>query len=170
MTVRFYGVHGNYGFLSNFYRCIFTIGEIAYPSAEHCFQAAKAMDPDVQQYIRSAWSPSEARRRGRECECRPDWEDVVGTPALAAKFMDDQGCVVELVKDYFMYSALITKFSIPELRMKLLATGTHELIEASRTDSYWGEGEGGGKNKLGRMLQLVRKHAPRDSFDASTGA
>lgn len=167
MTIRFYGVKGLHGFLSNFYRCRLEIGQLAYPSTEHFYQAAKTLDPEVNEYIRSAPTPGEARRRGQECQRRADWEEVVGTPALAAKFMDEHGCVVELVKDHFMYSALIVKFQIPELGRRLLSTDTHELIEASPTDGYWGEGRGYGKNKLGRMLQLIRMRARSVSFDAS---
>jgi ribA/ribD-fused uncharacterized protein len=167
MTIRFYGVKGLHGFLSNFYRCPLEIGQLGYASTEHFYQAAKTLDPEVHEYIRSAPTPGEARRRGRECRCRPDWEEVVGTPALAAKFMDEKGSVVELVKDHFMYSALIAKFSIPELGRRLLSTDTHELIEASLFDSYWGEGRGYGKNKLGRMLQLIRTCTRSVSFDAS---
>jgi ribA/ribD-fused uncharacterized protein len=159
VTIRFYGTRGPHGFLSNFYPVIFELDGMQYPSSEHAYQASKTLDPDVHFKIRAAGTAGEACRLGRACERRSDWEEVVGTPALAAKFMDDQGCVVELVKDHFMYSTLIAKFSIPTLRSKLLSTGAEELIEASPVDGYWGEAKGFGKNKLGRMLQLIRAGA-----------
>jgi len=166
MTIQFYGVRGPNGFLSNFYHCMLDIDGVTYASVEHFYQSVKSLDPDVQEHIRSAGTAGEARRRGRACQLRADWEEVVGTPTLAAMFMDGQGCVVHTVKDHFMYSALIVKFQRPDMKKKLLDTGAQELIEASPGDNYWGECRGYGQNKLGRMLQLIRARAGV-SFDAT---
>ena len=160
--IKFYGVRGQYGFLSNFHGAIFQISNTHYPSVEHWYQAMKSEDPEVQLQIRSAETPGKAKRMGSKCERRADWEEPVGTPQLHDMFRDDRGIVVELVKDHFMYSALIAKFTQrPELREALILTGTEELQEASPKDYYWGVGaDGSGQNKLGRMLQLMRAKLP----------
>jgi ribA/ribD-fused uncharacterized protein len=162
MTIHFYGIRNRYGFLSNFHNAVITIDNLQYPTNEHFYQAMKATDPLMAERIRSAQTPGSAKNLGRTIPCREDWNDVVGTPALQAIFQDDKGTVVQLVKDHFMYTGLIAKFTQrAELREALLLTGDEELIEASPTDYYWGCGKDGtGQNKLGRMLQLIRRELP----------
>jgi len=152
MTIRFYGIRGPHGFLSNSYHCRLTINEVSYATIEHYIQAAKTLDPEVREHIRLAGTVGEALRRGRSCRYRPDWEEPIGAPMG----IDDQGSVIELVKDRLMYSALIAKFRAPELSRRLLSTAPHDLIDVSPGADYWGECRGYGKNKLGRMLQLLR--------------
>jgi hypothetical protein len=164
MTIKFYGkTNPQYSWLSNFHVAIFTLQGHQWASTEHFYQAMKSEDPEVQRQIRSTATPGQAKRMGSKCERRDDWEDVVGSSALHAIFRDDRGIVVELVKDHFMYTALIAKFTQrPELRTALLNTGTEELHEVAPKDFYWGLGiDGTGQNKLGRMLQLVRAKLPQ---------
>ena len=64
----------------------------------------------------------------------------------------------ETVKDDIMREALQAKFrQHPSLRSLLLQTGDAELIEHTRNDSYWADGEdGSGKNRLGQLLMELR--------------
>lgn len=162
MTIQFYGTRGKYNFLSNFHNAIVTIDGLQYATIEHYYQSMKTTDPMLAERIRSASTPGGAKMAGRQLACREDWNEVVGNPALHTIFGDSKGIVVHLVKDHFMFNGLIAKFTQrPELRDALLLTGTEELIEASPTDFYWGVGKNGtGQNKLGRMLQLVRRDLP----------
>jgi ribA/ribD-fused uncharacterized protein len=57
-----------------------------------------------------------------------------------------------------MYNVLKVKFSDPKLKQKLLKTCNSNLIENSKTDSFWGFGKRGkGKNILGKLLMKVRE-------------
>jgi predicted NAD-dependent protein-ADP-ribosyltransferase YbiA (DUF1768 family) len=58
------GFKGEYAFLSNFYAHQITIDAIAYPTAEHAFQAAKTHDRDVKQAIAAKDTPAKAKRAG----------------------------------------------------------------------------------------------------------
>ena len=67
-----------------------------------------------------------------------------------------------------MRTLLRKKFSMPELREKLLATGDTTLIEGTTWhDNYWGvcscEKCGGrGKNRLGELLMEIREELRED--------
>lgn len=167
MTIEFFGPKGDYGFLSNFYEAVFELDGQLWPSVEQFFQASKAVETEERQLIVNAATPGLAKKLGRKCQCRQDWDNVFGTPALHNMFRDEKGIVVERVKDHFMFSALIAKFTQhKDLCEALRSTGVHELIEASPTDYYWGIGkERTGLNKLGRMLQLVRTRLPEHCGD-----
>ncbi|MBO6060667.1 MAG: NADAR family protein [Clostridia bacterium] len=128
---------GEYGFLSNFHKSRVEFEGMAYPSAEHAFQAAKNPDPEYRSLIASVSSPVTAKRMGKKTQLRPDWEEV---------------------KDGIMYELLKSKFSDPVLREKLLATGEAELIEGNNHwDRFWGVCRGEGLNKLGKLLMQVRE-------------
>ena len=63
-----------------------------------------------------------------------------------------------------MYELLISKFSDPGLRDKLIATGDAELIECNNHwDRYWGVCRGEGQNKLGKLLMKVREEVKTDN-------
>jgi len=162
--IEFYSPKDKYGFLSNFYEAVFELEGQPWLTVEHFYQASKAVHPEERQRIADAATPGLAKKLGRKCECWPDWEASVGTSHLHDKFRDEQGVVVELAKDHFMFSALISKFTQrKDLREALRSTGDEPLVEKSPTDYYWGIGEDGtGLNKLGRMLQLVRASLPTD--------
>ena len=136
---------GEYAFLSNFYpsKILYDDFEGWYaPTIEHAFQAAKTRSIEEEIDILSASTPGKAKRLGRLCDLLPDWEEV---------------------KDDVMYRLLKKKFTIPELRYKLLATGDAILIEGTTWhDNYWGvcscsKCNGHGKNKLGKLLMRVRE-------------
>ena len=138
---------GEYAFLSNYYpsKIVYDIddGHIMYAkTVEHAFHAAKTLNIEEEFDILAANTPGQAKRLGRKCTLRPDWENV---------------------KDDVMRTLLRKKFAIPELRDKLLATGDAKLIEGTTWhDNYWGvcscEKCGGrGKNRLGELLMEIRE-------------
>ena len=67
------------------------------------------------------------------------------------------------MKDGVMYKALQAKFSQHEdLREELIATGSAFLVEHTENDNYWGDGNDGGtdtvgKNMLGKLLVKLRE-------------
>ena len=118
------------------------IDNVVYTTNEHFFQAMKSLNPKERQAIVLAPTPGKAKYLGRKVSLRKDWEDI---------------------KEEVMLTGLRHKFSNPELRKKLLATGNEELIEGTTWhDNYWGicdcEACGGqGKNRLGKLLMQVRE-------------
>lgn len=137
--ILFYHVNRPYGFLSNFASYSIVIKEKIWPTSEHYFQAQKFRGTKYEEDVRGACNPKDAAQVGRQYQLplREDWE---------------------LVKDDIMREALWAKFTQhPELREKLLATGTTPLVEHTQNDSYWGDGgDGSGKNMLGIILMEVR--------------
>lgn len=130
-----------YGFLSNFHLCDLDYEGNNYCCVESAFQAMKELDPDE----RGSYShlyPSEAKKKGKTCNLRPDWEEV---------------------KIDVMYDILKAKFSNEDLKARLLLTGNKELIEGNRWhDNFWGNcvckkcEAIEGKNMLGMLLMRLR--------------
>lgn len=99
----------------------------------HAYWALATDDERRREQIRLAPNGYQAQRLGRESPRRGDWADVrlaVMTRLLRAKF--DQH---------------------PELAEVLLATGNATLLYNEGDSPFWG---GGGRNWLGRLLELVR--------------
>lgn len=133
---------GKYDFLSNFYPCIITYDGYTVPSAEHAFQAAKAADSYTKSLIVNAETPGKAKRLGRRCNMRQDWE---------------------LIKDKVMLDILRQKFAPgTPLAVKLDQTGSAILVEGNTWhDNYWGSCscdrcQNDGQNVLGQLLIKVR--------------
>ena len=132
---------GKYSFLSNFYPCIVEYEGKLYPSAEHAFQAAKTLDPEIRAEFAVFPTPADAKYFGRKIHLRDDWEDV---------------------KDDIMLKILESKFTRtqefgPDLKALLLNTGDAELEEGNNHgDKYWGTVKGVGKNMLGISLMKIR--------------
>lgn len=84
-------LRGRHAFLSNYFERPLILNGIAYPSAEHAFGTAKATDLRQAEWVRSAPTPGEAKKRGRGVTLRPDWETCkveVMRRCVAAKFAD----------------------------------------------------------------------------------
>lgn len=135
---------GSYRFLSNFAPCAVYMENVAYPSVEHAYQAAKTNDPALRIPFESG-TAAEAKKRGSKLVLRPDWEVI----KLAVMEM--------LLNQKFLQGT--------EYRAKLDATKGMELIEGNWWhDNFWGEcycGEkeackNGGKNHLGKLLMKIR--------------
>lgn len=132
---------GEHEFLSNFFPSTVHLDGASYPTVEHAFQAAKTLDPDERERVRTCTWPGGAKRLGKRVALRIDWEE--------AKL----GIMESLVRE---------KFADPDLRQRLLATGSRELIEGNRWgDTYWGVCRGRGANHLGRILMKVRDELVR---------
>ncbi|MHA2279945.1 MAG: NADAR family protein [Promethearchaeota archaeon] len=129
---------GQYRFLSNFWLAPIVYKNEEYPSSEHLFQALKTLSATEREWIRTSATPGQAKRRGKEITRRPDWEEV---------------------KDDIMRNVLRLKFAQnPALGQLLTDTGDQELVEGNTWgDVEWGVCNGVGKNKLGLMLQEIRK-------------
>lgn len=134
--IRFYGPNNEFGFLSNFYPCEICIDGILWPTVEHYYQAQKSKDAEFQKKVRECKTAGHAKRMGRKAKLEPNWDE------------DRNGV---------MYKALLAKFSIPEMKEKLIETDEAHLIEDSPSDYFWGCGsKGTGENRLGEMLMVVR--------------
>ncbi len=139
---------GRYGWLSNFHASPVVLGGVEFSTAEHLFNASKSLDRAEREHVRAAKTPAEAKRRGRRVTLRPRWDDQVRFDVMTM--------------------TVRAKFSDPQLRDLLLATGDALLIEgtgdAKRAwhDQVWGQcgcdlhrPQPGG-NHLGRTLMKVR--------------
>ncbi len=129
--------HGDNHWLSNFeHSPIVYLGRL-YATVEHAYQAAKARTVEDLEYIRSSSTPGTAKARGRRVLMKEGWDDE---------------------KVAVMRELLERKFSIPEFRDRLIATGDTELIEGNWWgDTFWGVCEGVGRNELGILLMEIRK-------------
>lgn len=133
---RINNFRGTHRFLSNFFPAEVAYEGAIYPSVENAFQAAKCMSAS-ERTVFAVCSPAEAKRFGRRVRLRPDWEQI------------KLDIMRQLVTDKFMRSN--------ELRRRLLATGSAELIEGNVwNDTFWGVCRGRGQNHLGRILMGVR--------------
>lgn len=136
------GFIGSYRFLSNFYPSVVLWHGIMWPTVEHAFQAAKATTDAQRQWILEAKRPGVAKQRGRKIDLRPDWDDV---------------------KLDIMHRLLQLKFSLSDLRPKLLSTQDWELLEDNNWgDRFWGTVDGKGENHLGKLLMKVRSEIRND--------
>ena len=133
---------GDYAFLSNYYPSVipFTISDTELynaPTVEHYFQAMKCCSDEECFGILAAKTPGEAKRLGRKCILRKDWEDIK----------------VQVMRD-----ALRKKFINTDLSKRLLSTGEHFLVEGNHwNDTFWGVCEGKGRNMLGYLLMEIRE-------------
>ena len=137
--ILFYRLNEPYGEFSNFSPHAIELKGRIWPTSEHYFQAQKFAGTEHEQAVRLARSPMIAARMGRRRQrpLRADWEKV---------------------KDDIMREALAAKFAQHlALRSLLLQSADAELIEHTRNDSYWGDGdEGTGRNRLGQLLMELR--------------
>ena len=109
-----------------------------WPTVEHYFQAQKFSAPEIQEQIRRALTPKEARALGqsRSFPLRADWDEM---------------------REEVMLFAIRLKFAIPAAREILLSTGDRLLVESSPFDYFWAAGQDGtGLNRLGCLLVQVR--------------
>lgn len=130
-------------FLSNFYQCPFEYKGFVYPNAEAAFQAQKCSTDEERIKYTLQKNPVRAKQMGRkEPNIPKDWDEIsIG----------------------IMENILRAKFSVPELREKLVATGDAYIEEGNHWhDNKWGnctcercksiEGE----NHLGKLIMKIR--------------
>ena len=144
---------GEWRVLSNMYEAPFQVDSITFPTVEHYFQWAKATqfgDGVSAAKILKTPSPKAVKALGKKVK----------------DFVADEW---EKTKDGVMRTALKAKFiQHPDLKTKLLETGTRSIGEASARDKYWAIGTSAdtakakdpskwpGKNVLGTMLMDLR--------------
>lgn len=134
---------GENRFLSNFYPVLVEFDGILYPTAEHAYQAQKAMTRSLKVRISCLNTPGQAKRYARRLIIRYDWNKV---------------------RIPIMRKILFVKFrQNPECLDLLFKTGNAELIEGNTWgDTFWGVYEGQGKNMLGRLLMNVRSELRKE--------
>lgn len=128
---------GAYLFLSNSYGHPVAYEGSTYPSIEQAYQASKAITEEGRDKITADEKLGLAKRTERKNALRPSRDDV---------------------KLKVMRDLLIIKFSDPDLRKRLRATGQTKLIDGNnRGETFWGECPiGTGFNNLGKLLMSVR--------------
>ena len=140
---------------STYYPAPMTIDGVAWPTAEHFFQAQKFTgSPEYQEKIRTTKNPSAAKTLGKTTDIpqRPDWSN-------------------DKVRDTVMIRVQRIKFQNKALADKLLATGNALLRYKAPQDNYWGVGRSGkGQNKLGRILMKIRAELQKAASPASASA
>lgn len=133
--------NADFKFLSNFAGSTFFHDGKKYASVEHAYQAAKCANPDEFEKVRTAISPSQAKKFGKEAMLRDGWDELK----------------VPLMKTF-----LDIKFTNPFYRFKLIETGKAIIIEGNTWhDTFWGvcncpKHNGEGQNLLGKLLMAVR--------------
>lgn len=112
-----------------------------YPSAENAFQASRFRDPAMQRKIAKMEPASAAYAGAASRDSAPD----DGAEAIRS-----------------MYRVMASKFSTPDMRGKLLSTGTRPIVIRNlRHDNLWGtcacrRCRHGGDNRLGIVLEKLR--------------
>jgi len=103
---------GDFDWLSNFYY------HEPDKTVEHYYQAAKTFSRDWMELIFNADTPGKAKRLGNQAPLRKDWKEV---------------------KVPIMISYVRPKFELADLRIKLIDTYPHDLIEGNTWhDNFWG--------------------------------
>lgn len=113
------------------------VGRVIYPTVEHAYWALSTADPAAHDLVRQAESVREARATAERAARREGW----ATARVAV-----------------MASLLRAKFTQhPELADLLLETRDARLLYGSSGSSFWQSGGAdGGRNWMGRLLELVR--------------
>lgn len=116
------------------------MGGKKYSTVEHYFQSQKFVGLPEEHEVMQAATPGQAFKLAKKHKGkRPaNWNDY---------------------KDDVMYTGLQHKFDThKDLREKLLATGSSELVEHTHNDDYWADGgDGSGRNRLGQLLMRLRQ-------------
>jgi len=135
---------GEFRYLSNFFIIPVYYKKNHYKSAEHAFQARKAIREVDREYIANAKIPATSKVRGRSVMCKKDWDKI--------KIKEMAGIV------YCKF------FQNKELKKKLCNTKDAKLIEGNTwNDDFWGmikneKGKWEGNNYLGKILMAIRKN------------
>jgi ribA/ribD-fused uncharacterized protein len=129
------GFKGEYRWLSNFWPVEVELNDMAFPTVENAYQAAKFSIGERKPFQKM--TPLQAKKRGRLVELRSDWEDIK---------MD---VMLGLLEQKFMCNS--------EMRDRLLDTGDALIVEDNTWgDRFWGVCDGEGENHLGRIIMSIR--------------
>ncbi|GHF01542.1 hypothetical protein GCM10016455_23130 [Aliiroseovarius zhejiangensis] len=137
---------GAFGELSNFAPYPIYAEGLIWRSTEHLYQACKFSMAVLRERIRRASTPADAKAiaHSHRDQMVPDW--------------DGRRLSV-------MHSTVKLKLrQHPEVLESLLSTGHREIIERSKTDTYWGKlANGCGENSFGKILMLLRREMGPDT-------
>lgn len=128
-----------YYFLSNMYDkgdpIVMTINRVphTFTCVEAAFQAHK--DPDRADEFEGI-NGYAAKKLGRQVNLREDWEEI---------------------KDEVMLKCLRIKFSSAYMQKRLIAVDEPIVEDNTWGDVYWGRCNGVGQNKLGQLLERVKR-------------
>lgn len=153
--------HGTYAFLSNFYPAVVLFEGEVYQTTEHAFQAAKTLNLDVRADIREAKSSSQAKRLGRSCVLRDDWNEI-RIPTMHGLLEQKFGLTTAGLTTYDISTRNIVLADVLQQRTRcaLLLRSTHNafLVEGNTwNDTFWGICRGVGENNLGKLLMEIRE-------------
>jgi GTP cyclohydrolase II len=145
-VINFYHSDQPWDEFTNFSQHAIYLHDQVWPTIEHFYQAQKFAGTDYEETIRTCPTPLLAKNRAKALAAeysRPDWYRV---------------------RDDVMLTALRAKFTQhPDLRIRLLSTGTRKLVEHTGHDNYWADGgDGTGRNRLGELLMQVRTELRQD--------
>lgn len=127
---------------------------IKFPTSEHYFQCMKFPAGSKAFFACvDAPTPAATKKAGgnRSVPIREDWNTF---------------------RHKVMLDVLTEKFgnNNPELRDKLLGTGSAELVEHAAWDRYWGDGGNGkGQNHLGKTLMQIRAALVKGATGSAVG-
>ncbi|CAG8449783.1 10087_t:CDS:2 [Scutellospora calospora] len=153
--IQFYDKKEPYYEFTNFFETPIQIDSKKWKNSE-IVQAQKFREESLQNKIRFASNAREAFMIARKNDNlkRKDWE-LSKQPTG------------KIFKENVMKKAIHEKFSQNKnLRYKLLSTSNAPLFEHTDNDYYWGDGgkQGGGRNRLGEILQEVRESLMLDEI------
>lgn len=172
--IEFYLTNGICGGFSNFSRHQVQLYGRTWPTSEHCFQGLKFYPHNIEraELVCRAATPRIAADMGRDRShpIRADWDQPPSKDWLDVLPPDRSDVQDDLprdnpaeplftrTKDCVMFEVVRAKLNQhPSLKVELLETKGHSIIEASPTDAYWGYGaDRKGHNKLGRILMKIR--------------
>lgn len=133
---------GNKRWLSNFTPCEVFLDNVAYPSTENAYQAAKTTIIEERKPF-VGMTAGQAKRAGKKVTIRDDWDEVK----------------LEVMEDLTRQ-----KYAQEPLKSKLLGTGDMEVQEGNTWgDTFWGICEGKGDNHLGRIIMKIRSELRKDT-------
>ena len=100
------------------------------------FQCCKCTNEKDREFIRSSFTSSEGKWRGKQVRIRKDWNEI----KVAA-----------------MYAVLTLKFSQNAYLLNKLRRIAGEIVEENTWgDTFWGQCNGEGQNHLGKLLMKIR--------------
>ena len=140
---NFYPKSG-YHFLSNFSDSPFHFFGIFYPNVETFYQAAKCQNISDFENVLNTSTAGQSKKAGKLVGLRKNWSEI---------------------KLDVMRLGLKLKFSDPDLKARLLATGDAILEEGNVwNDFFWGVDESTreGENHLGKLLMEIREEYKRE--------
>ncbi|KAL4478305.1 hypothetical protein ABPG72_009541 [Tetrahymena utriculariae] len=141
-TIKFYGVKNKNGLFSNFYQSSIKLKGKVWQTIEHSCQAQKytgtAKEEEIRNFPCSGTAFRLGRKKNKQYPLRNDWKSV---------------------KDDIMQEAIKAKFTQHDnLKIILLSTKNHKIVEPTERDAYWADGgDDKGKNMLGILLMKLKK-------------